>query len=791
MCNWNHHKEKILQQTVRDFELPEALPLLPVRDAVIFPHMILPLYIGRSQSLAAVEQALAGDRLIMLACQKELGQETPTAEDIYAFGCVGMIMRSIKLPDGRSKILVQGLGKARIVEYLSTMPYFAVTTEAVEDFVVELSMETEALMRSVREQLTELHGMGRTFSNEVLVAIENIEDPGHLADVVASNLGLKVAVVQPLLEENDPTARLHRVQELLTREAELINVQQSIQTQAREEMGRSQREYFLREQLRAIQSELGEADAKAEDLLELRAQIDKAKLPADVSKEAHKQLRRLETMPVEAAEYAMLRTYLEWLAELPWQRSTRDSIDLATARAILDEDHYDLDKVKERILEFLAVCKLKKKLKGPVLCFVGPPGVGKTSLGKSIARALGRKFVRVSLGGLRDEAEIRGHRRTYVGALPGRILQSMKQAGSNNPVFMLDELDKVGGADFRGDPSAALLELLDPEQNHAFSDHYINLPFDLSKVMFVATANVLDSVPSALRDRLEVIRLAGYSTEQKLAIARRYLIPRQLEANGLQESDLAISRNGLLKVIGEYTAEAGLRNLERELGGICRKVARRRAEKDLRPVRVTSGTLATYLGPPRYLDEDKLEEHQVGVVTGLAWTEVGGQILHVEASIMPGSGKLHLTGQLGDVMKESAQAALSYARAHTGQWGIDPDFYKTLDIHIHVPAGAIPKDGPSAGVTIMTALVSILSQRPVNREVAMTGEITLRGQVLPIGGVKEKLLAAVRAGMQTVVLPRRNEKDLADVPAGLRRRLKVVFADRVEDVLAVALEEKP
>lgn len=779
-----------MQPTVRDFELPEALPLLPVRDAVIFPHMILPLYIGRSQSLAAVEQALAGDRLIMLACQKELGQETPTAEDIYAFGCVGMIMRSVKLPDGRSKILIQGLGKAHVVHYLSSVPYFAVTTEAVEDLVVEPSMQTEALMRSVREQLTELHGMGRSFSNEVLVAMENIEDPGHLADVVASNLGLKVAVVQPLLEENDPIRRLHKVQELLIRESELINVQQRIQTQAREEMGRSQREYFLREQLRAIQSELGEADAKAEDLLELRAQIDKAKLPADVGKEAHKQLRRLETMPVEAAEYAMLRTYLEWLADLPWQRSTRDSIDLAAARAILDEDHYDLDKVKERILEFLAVCKLKKKLNGPVLCFVGPPGVGKTSLGKSIARALGRKFVRVSLGGLRDEAEIRGHRRTYVGALPGRILQSMKQAGSNNPVFMLDELDKVGGADFRGDPSAALLELLDPEQNHAFSDHYINLPFDLSKVMFVATANVLDSVPSALRDRLEVIRLAGYSTEQKLAIARRYLIPRQLEANGLQESDLVISRNALLKVIGEYTAEAGLRNLERELGGICRKVARRRAENDLRPVRVTSGTLASYLGPPRYLDEDKLEEHEVGVVTGLAWTEVGGQILHVEASIMPGSGQLHLTGQLGDVMKESAQAALSYARAHAGQWGIDPDFYKSLDIHIHVPAGAIPKDGPSAGVTIMTALVSILSQRPVNREVAMTGEITLRGQVLPIGGVKEKLLAAVRAGMQTVVLPRRNQKDLADVPAGLRRRLALVFADRVEDVLAVALEGK-
>ena len=779
-----------MHQIARDIELPGHLPLLPVRDAVIFPHMILPLFVGRSQSLAAVEQALEGDRLIMLASQKELSQEDPSAEDIYTVGCIGMIMRSLKLPDGRNKILVQGLTKARITQYLGTSPCLRVSIEPVEDLpLAEVSLEIEALLRAVREQLTELQGMGRTLSNDVLMAVENIEDPGSLADVLASNLGLKVAIAQQMLEMTDPIERLQHVKGLLAKELELGSLQHRIQNQAREEMSRSQREYFLREQLRAIQSELGEADAKAEDLLELRAQLDKARLPAEVGKEAHKQLRRLDTMPIEAAEYAMLRTYLEWLAELPWQRSTRDSIDLSMARAILDEDHYDLEKVKDRILEFLAVCKLKKKLKGPILCFVGPPGVGKTSLGKSIARALGRKFVRVSLGGLRDEAEIRGHRRTYVGALPGRIIQGMKQAGSNNPVFMLDELDKVGGADFRGDPSSALLELLDPEQNHAFSDHYINLPYDLSKVMFVATANVLDNVPSALRDRLEVIRLAGYSTEQKLAIARRYLIPRQREANGLQEGDVAFSRTALLKVISEYTAEAGLRNLERELGSICRKVARRRAEDDLRSVRVTGGTVAGYLGPPRYLDDEKLGEHEIGVVTGLAWTEVGGQILHVEASTMPGSGQLHLTGQLGSVMKESAQAALTYARSHAEQWGIDADFHKTLDIHIHVPAGAIPKDGPSAGVTMVTALVSILSGRPVNREVAMTGEITLRGQVLAIGGVKEKLLAAVRAGMQTVVLPRRNEKDLVDVPPALRRKLQLVFADRVEDVLAAALQE--
>lgn len=777
--------------TSREFELPAHLPLLPVRDAVVFPHMILPLFIGRSGSLAAVEKALEGDRMIMLVAQKEIGLEDPGPDDIYTVGSVGMIMRSLKLPDGRSKILVQGVGKARVVEYLSTGPCFSVRVEALNEAQVpDEDLETKALMRSVRDQLTELQGMGRTFPNDMPVAVENIADPASLADIVASNLGLKVVYAQQLLEEDDPVKRLRKVHELLIKELDLVTVQHRIQSQARDEMGRAQREFFLREQLRAIQSELGEADAKAEDLLELRAGIDKAKLPAGIAKEAHKQLRRLETMPVEAAEYSMLRTYLEWLADLPWQCSTRDSIDLAAARAILDEDHYDLEKVKDRILEFLAVCKIKKKLKGPVLCFVGPPGVGKTSLGKSIARALGRKFVRVSLGGLRDEAEIRGHRRTYVGALPGRIIQGMKQAGSNNPVFMLDELDKVGGADFRGDPSAALLELLDPEQNHAFSDHYINLPFDLSRVLFVATANVLDSVPSALKDRLEVIRLAGYSTEQKLAIARRYLIPRQMEANGLQADMLAFSRNALLKVIGEYTAEAGLRNLERELGSICRKVARRRAENDLRHVRVTGGTVAGYLGPPRYLDEDKLGQHETGVATGLAWTEVGGQILHVEATTMPGNGQLHLTGQLGAVMKESAQAALSYSRAHATQWGIDADFYKNLDIHIHVPAGAIPKDGPSAGVTMVTALISILARRPVNREVAMTGEITLRGQVLPIGGVKEKLLAAVRAGMQTVILPRRNEKDLADVPATLRRKLKLVFVDRVEQVLATALEDK-
>ena len=568
-------------------------------------------------------------------------------------------------------------------------------------------------------------------------------------------------------------------------------MQNRIQLQAKEEMSKTQREYFLREQLRAIQEELGGTDAKTTDLAELEQKLKDGKLPDEAMTEATKQLRRLEGMQAEAAEYSMLRTYLEWLAELPWQKTTRDNLDLHKAHLILDEDHYSLDKVKERILEFLAVRKLKKKLKGPVLCFVGPPGVGKTSLGKSIARAMGRKFVRVSLGGLRDEAELRGHRRTYVGALPGRIIQGMKQAGTNNPVFMLDELDKVGGADFRGDPSAALLELLDPEQNHAFSDHYINLPFDLSNVMFIATANIMDSIPSALKDRLEVLRLAGYSGEEKLAIAERFLLPRQIDDNGLKGKDVRFSRSALQRMIREYTAEAGLRNLEREIGSICRKVAHRQAEGRKGPVSITRTNLERFLGPARYLAEDKLAENEVGVATGLAWTERGGEILHVEVTTMQGAAKLILTGQLGDVMKESAQAALSYARSHAEELGIEPGFAEHLDIHVHVPAGAIPKDGPSAGVTMATALVSALSGRKIDREVAMTGEITVRGKVLPVGGLKEKVLAAVRAGITILVIPRQNEKDLVEIPAALRRKVTFVPVENMSQVLERALESAP
>jgi ATP-dependent Lon protease len=775
----------------KDLQIPAELPLLPVRDVVIFPYMILPLFVGREKSIAAVDAALARDRMIFLAAQKELAEEEPAPGDIYTVGTVAMIMRMLKLPDGRVKILVQGVAKGRLLEFLGQDPFFTVRVERLgEPRPEELPLETEALMRTVRDQLAQLVGMGKAIPPEVLVVLENLEDPGSLADLVASNIGLKVADAQALMEVLDPLERLKRVKDLLAKELELAAVQNRIQTQAKEEMGKSQREYFLREQLRAIQAELGESDARAEEVAELRQKLEAAGLPAEAKAEAEKQLKRLETMHPEAAEYSMLRTYMDWLVDLPWSRATRDNLDLKKGRRVLDEDHYDLEQVKERILEFLAVRKLKKELKGPVLCFAGPPGVGKTSLGKSIARALGRKFVRISLGGVRDEAEIRGHRRTYVGALPGRVLQGIKQAGTNNPVFMLDELDKVG-ADFRGDPSAALLELLDPEQNHAFSDHYINLPFDLSNVLFIATANVMDTIPAALKDRLEVIRLAGYSTEEKLSIAVRYLVPRQLEANGLKPSAVRFSRSALLRIIGEYTAEAGLRNLERELGSVCRKVARRFAEGKKKPVQVTAAAVPRFLGPPRFLPEEERRESEVGVATGLAWTEVGGEVLYVEVSTMKGKGVLTLTGHLGEVMKESAQAALTYARAHAQELGIDPDIFESRDIHVHVPAGAIPKDGPSAGVTMATALISALSGRTVSKDVAMTGEVTLRGQVLPIGGLKEKVLAALRAGIRTIIIPRRNEKDLADIPAHLRKKVRFVLARNMREVLAAALEPRP
>lgn len=772
----------------RELHISEQLPLLPVRDVVVFPYMILPLFVGRTKSMAAVEAALSGDRIIFLASQKELVEEDPTPDDIYPTGTAAMIMRMLKLPDGRLKILVQGLAKGRIQKFLAEAPYFNVQIETIEELPRdEVSLEIEALMRTIRDQLSQMVSFGKTLAPEVMVALENVEDPGSMADLVASNLGLKLAEAQQVLETLDPLERLQKVQELLAKEVELTTVQNRIQSQAKEEMSRSQREYFLREQLRAIQAELGESDSRAEDVAELREKLAEAKPPEEICHEVDKQLRKLDSMHPEAGEYSILRTYLDWLVELPWSKTTRDNLNLNKARKVLDEDHYNLEKIKERILEYLAVRKLKKDMKGPVLCFVGPPGVGKTSLGKSIARALGREFVRISLGGVRDEAEIRGHRRTYIGALPGRIIQGMKQAGSNNPVFMLDELDKIG-ADFRGDPSSALLELLDPEQNHAFSDHYINLPFDLSNVLFIATANILDPIPHALQDRLEVLSLSGYTTEEKLSIAEQYLVPRQREANGLKEGEIRFSKPALQKLITGYTAESGLRNLEREIGSICRKVARRFAEGKKKQTLITDAAVGRLLGPPRYLPEEERLENEVGVATGLAWTEVGGEILYVEVSVMKGKGELALTGHLGEVMKESAHAARSYARTHAEELGIDPDLFEGRDIHVHVPAGAIPKDGPSAGVTMATALVSALSGRKVSKDVAMTGELTLRGRVLPIGGLKEKALAALRAHIKTVVIPYQNEKDLADIPRALRNKLEFVLARTIDDVLRVALE---
>ncbi len=767
-------------------EIPNILPLLPIRDIVIYPYMMLPLFVGRDVSIRAVEESLSRDRLIFLVSQKNSAEENPSAADIHRVGTIASIMRMLKLADGRVKILVQGLSKGEVDSYLRERPYFEVKIrKVIEPTLSEVPIEVEALMRTAKEKIEQILNL-KNLPPEIVMVTDNIGDPGVLADLVASNLRLKNEESQAILEIFDPIERLKKVNELLSRELELSTMQARIQNQAKEEMSKTQRDYFLREQMKQIQQELGEGDDRAEEISELRKQIDKAKMPPEVKREADKQLRRLEQMHPESSEASLVRTYMDWLVELPWSKRTKDNLDLEKAKKVLDEDHYNLEKVKERILEYLAVNKLRRKIKGPILCFVGPPGVGKTSLGRSIARALERSFVRVSLGGVRDEAEMRGHRRTYVGALPGRIIQGVKQAGSNNPVFMLDEIDKVG-ADFRGDPSAALLEVLDPEQNHAFSDHYLNLPFDLSNVLFICTANLLDPVPPALADRMEVIQLSGYTNEEKLEIARRFLIPRQLEDNGISTKYLEFSNDALLRIIAEYTKEAGLRNLERELASICRKVARKVAEGKSELIKLTRANIHSFLGAPKFLPEAEQEHHEIGVSTGLAWTSSGGEVLYVEASLSKGRGNLTLTGQLGDVMKESAQAAVSYARAHAKTLGIEEDFYQKLDIHIHVPAGAIPKDGPSAGITMATALISALTKRPVNRDVAMTGEITLRGRVLPIGGLKEKSLAAFRAGIKTVILPDRNAKDMDDIPKALRRKLHWVLAKNMSDVLQNAL----
>ncbi len=775
----------------QDLHIPDTLPLIPVRDIVVFPYMVLPLFVGREMSIKAIETALAGDRMVFLATQKSHDTETPGPDDIYTIGTVGMIMRMLKLPDERIKILVQGVTKGRIVKYVHNTPFYSVQIEQLPAIQAEPpSLETEAVIRTAKETLERLTALGKVLMPDVMVVIENLDEPGRLADIIISNLGLKVDVTQEILETEDPIARLKQVTEILGKEIEVLSMQQKIQAEAKGEIDKTQREYFLREQLKAIQKELGELDERAEEAAEFRKRIQEASMPEKVLKEAEKQLKRLEKMHPDTAEAATVRTYLEWLVEIPWSHASEDNLDIPTAQKVLNEDHYDLEKVKERILEYLAVRKLKKKLKGPILCFAGPPGVGKTSLGKSIARALGREFVRISLGGVRDEAEIRGHRRTYVGALPGRIIQGIKQAGTNNPVFMLDEVDKVG-MDFRGDPSAALLEVLDPEQNHAFTDHYLGVPFDLSNVMFITTANLIDPILSALRDRMEIIEIPGYTEEEKLGIARRYLIPRQLEEHGITERHFRILDPALQRIITHYTREAGVRNLEREIANAMRKVAKHVAEGKGKLHTITPTSLQKYLGVPKYLPETEKEKDQIGVTTGLAWTETGGEILHIEATVMKGKGHLTLTGQLGDVMKESAQAALSYVRSQAKHLGIQPDVFADTDIHIHVPAGAIPKDGPSAGITMATAIASSLAGIPARQDVAMTGEVTLRGRILPIGGLKEKILAAKRATVTNIIIPKRNEKDLEEIPKHLLKGVHFIFAETMEDVFRAALHFSP
>jgi len=771
--------------------IPEQLPLLAVRDVVIFSYMILPLFVGRDVSVAAVEAALAGNRLILVATQKDQTIEDPAPDQIYDVGTVAMIMRMVKLPDGRLKVLIQGLAKARITEFVQRDPMYIVRLDRLPEYETpKVTLEVEAMMRNVREQSEKILSIKGILSTDVVSILESIDDPGRLADLVASNLRLKIEEAQQVLEALEPVDRLGLVNEFLNKELEVSTMQAKIQSEAREEMDRSQREYFLREQMRAIRRELGDADERAEEIADIREKIARARMPQEADREALKQLARLEQMHPDAAEATMVRTYLDWLVEIPWSKSTRDRLDIKMAKQVLDDDHYDLEKVKERILEYLAVRKLNRRMKGPILCFVGPPGVGKTSLGQSIARALGRKFTRISLGGVRDEAEIRGHRRTYIGAMPGRIIQGLKTAGTNNPVFMMDEVDKIG-ADFRGDPAAALLEVLDPEQNHAFSDHYLNLPFDLSRVMFITTANLIDPIPQALEDRMEIIRLPGYTEDEKLQIARHYLLPRQLKENGLTPEMLSISDQTILKITFEYTQEAGLRNLERKLAAICRKIARQVAEDKPGPFKITTANLHHYLGVPEFLPEPGREEGEVGVATGLAWTEFGGDLLYIEARTMPGKGNLSLTGQLGEVMKESAQAALSFARSRAKDLKLPHDFHEEQDIHIHVPAGAIPKDGPSAGITMTAALISALTNRPVPRDLAMTGEITLRGKILPIGGLREKTLAALRSDIHKVIIPEQNKKDLSEIPASIKKRVKYLPVRDMDQFLNLVFPPSP
>ena len=764
--------------------IPEVLPVLPLKETVIYPHIIVPLLIAREEYVKLIDDALTADRLVAAVASRE-EVETPEPKQLYDIGTAAAIIRMLKLPDGSMQLFVQGVQRIRIKEYVEKQPYLKAKVEKIKE-VVEESVELEGLARNVLTQFKNMVSLAPYLPNEIVVAAMNIGEPNNLADFIASNINIDQQEKQELLEALDVRERLEKLTIFLNKEIEILEIGSRIQSEVQTEMSKSQREYFLREQLKAIQKELGEVDERTLEINEFREKMDESGMPDSARKEAERELDRLAKMPVAAAEYTVARTYLEWLTSLPWNLSTEDNLDIKRARKILDEDHYDLEKVKDRVVEYLAVRKLKENMKGPILCFVGPPGVGKTSLGQSIARALGRKFVRISLGGMHDEAEIRGHRRTYIGALPGRIIRGIQRAGSNNPVFMLDEVDKIG-ADFRGDPASALLEVLDPEQNHSFSDHYLDVDFDLSKVMFITTANTPVPIHPALLDRMEVLELLGYTEVEKVHIAIDHLLPRQFEAHGLKKSQIAIGEEALRAIIRNYTREAGVRNLEREIAAVCRKVAKDIATGKRKSRKIKERDLHELLGPSRYRFEVLEEDDEVGVATGLAWTEAGGDVLFVESQVMPGDGDLILTGKLGEVMQESAKAALTYCRSVADRYGVEADFFKKNDMHVHVPAGAIPKDGPSAGVTMATALMSSITRRKVYKEVGMTGEITLRGKVLPIGGLKEKVLAAHRSGVKTLVIPEENKKYLEEIPAFIRKDLKFITVKHIEEVLKIAL----
>jgi ATP-dependent Lon protease len=800
---------------------PFQLPLLPLRDVVVFPYMVVPLFVGRKKSIRSIEEAMMKDRKIILCAQKQAKTDDPNREELYETGTIAEILQLLKLPDGILKILVEGTTRVRIKQFIRDDEYFEV--EAAEIVINdEKTIELQALMRNVTSLFEQYVKLNKKIPLEVIMVANNVEEPGRLADIITAHLTLKVEEKQEILEACEPRARLEKIAGILNRELEIMMVEKKIRGQVRKQMEQIQKEYYLREQMKAIQKELGEGEERGEELEELKTAIAKAKMPEDARTKAEKELNKLTKMPPGSAEATVSRNYIDWLVALPWAKRSKDKIDLESAEAVLNEDHFGLKKVKERILEYLAVCRIKKSIKGPILCLIGPPGVGKTSLGRSIARSMNRKFARISLGGMRDEAEIRGHRRTYIGALPGRIIQALRDCGTNNPVILLDEIDKMG-MDFRGDPSSALLEALDPEQNYAFSDHYVSTPFDLSKVLFLTTANVPHTIPGPLKDRLEIVYLPGYTEEEKVEIAKKYLVPKQKDANGLAKANVTLTEDGIREVIRKYTREAGVRSLERELASICRKIARKivlaqrqvenakvKAETDAAkpskpgsvalvealdplkdPIVVEKDTVESYLGIPTFHVDKKEEVDEIGVVTGLAWTEVGGAILPIEVAVMPGRGKVSLTGSLGNVMKESAQAGISYLRSHAEQLRMRPIDYDHIDMHIHFPEGGIPKDGPSAGIAIATAIYSALNEVPVNREFAMTGEITLRGKVLPVGGIKEKLLAAHRHGIHNIILSASNEKDIQEIPEEIRKDMTIYQVKTADEVLKLALKGEP